>query len=361
MKAILIGVGKISGIYLENLSQPGSGVEIAGLYDSDGARARDAAERFGIGKVYRTCEEALADCDAELVINLTPPAAHYAVCRQALLAGKHVYTEKPLAQTFSQARGLVDTAREKGLVLAGAPDTFLGSGLQTCLEWIAAGRLGRIVGARASFVCPGHELWHPNPDFYYQEGAGPVMDMGPYYLTALIQMMGPVRSVSAFAQQTFERRRIPRGDRRGQSIRVEVPTHVNALLRFDGGVSASLLCSFDVWHDTQAQLELFGTKGTLRCPDPNWFAGEALWYDAPSSRWLELPPVFSCGKNARGIGVTEMVRAMERGESPRAGADLLLHVQEAMDAILRSAREKRVVELSTSIRPADLLPEDFFA
>lgn len=213
-----------------------------------------------------------ADPAVDIVLNLTRPYEHFEVSRAALLAGKHVYSEKPLAADLAEGRELVRLAEEKGLLLGGAPDTFLGAGLQTCRRLIDDGYIGEPVGAAAFMICRGHESWHPDPDFYYQRGGGPLFDMGPYYLTALVNLLGGVSMVSGMARASFPERLITSQPHRGETIHVHVPTYVAGLLQFASGAVGTLFTTFDVHYWGQARLEVYGAEGTLVCPDPNGFA-----------------------------------------------------------------------------------------
>ena len=230
-----IGVGAISGIYLENITNMFPDMEVYAVYDLLEERAAAAQETYHIPKRYTSLDQMLADPAVDIVLNLTRPSEHYAVTKAALLAGKPVYSEKPLAATVAEGRELAALAAEKGLALGGAPDTFLGAGLQTCRKLIEDGYIGRPVGAAAFMLCHGHESWHPDPAFYYKRGGGPMMDMGPYYLTALTALLGSVTEVTGTARKSFEQRTVTSQPRRGEVIDVEVPTHVNGILQFESG------------------------------------------------------------------------------------------------------------------------------
>ena len=269
MKVGLIGCGNISPQYLTNLpAYPG--VEVAACSDLITDKARSRAEEFGV-PVVCTTEELLANPDIGIAVNLTQPANHKDVSLAAIAAGKHVYSEKPLAVERDDGDAVLRAAREAGVIVGCAPDTFLGAGIQTCRKLIDDGRIGRPIGAMASFLNHGHEHWHPDPSFYYEAGGGPMFDMGPYYLTALISLLGPVRRVSGAHGRAFDRRLITSEPLSGTMIDVEVSTHVTGLLDFENGAIGTIVTSFDVWASEIPWLEIYGTEGTLSVPDPNTF------------------------------------------------------------------------------------------
>ncbi len=327
----LIGCGNISTVYLRNASRFGV-YEIVAVADLLAPRAEARAAEFGVPRVA-TVTELLDDPQIEYVLNLTIPAAHAEVSEAALRAGKHVYSEKPLALSPSDAARILALAREFDRDVGCAPDTFLGGGLQTARQLIDAGEVGEIVGAAAFMLCRGHESWHPDPEFYYKRGGGPLFDMGPYYLTALIHLMGPLRRVSGLARASFSTRTISSQPRRGQVISVEVPTHTAALLEFTSGAIGTLTTSFDVAASQLPPIELYGSKATLAVPDPNGFAGPLRIRRANERAWteLELRPGFT--DNSRGLGLAEMILARRAGHSARCSGRLAAHVVEAMSAI----------------------------
>ena len=254
VKIGVLGTGAISGIYFQNLTELFREVEVRAVCDLFQEKAREAGEKYGIPKVYGTMEEMLRDPEIEIILNLTRPNEHYATTKAALLAGKHVYSEKPLAATYEEGVELAALAKERGLLLGGAPDTFLGAGIQTCRRLIDDGMIGNVIGAEAKMVCHGHESWHPAPEFYYQSGGGPMMDMGPYYMTALVNLVGRVRSISGMTGMAFPTRTITSNPKRGTVVDVEVPTHTTGLVRFENGAIATVVTTFDVYYDRQAFL-----------------------------------------------------------------------------------------------------------
>lgn len=351
--AAIIGCGNISGIYAENLSASEE-VELVAFADLDSSRAVEAAKRHG-GRAL-TPHEVLADPSIEIVVNLTVPKAHYAVSMAALESGKHVYSEKPLAVELDHGRELVDTARLRGLLLGCAPDTFLGGSPQTCRKLIDEGAIGQPVGANCFMLCHGHESWHPAPEFYYQAGGGPMMDMGPYYLTALVFLFGPVARVSAMSRATFPTRRVTSAPNAGRVVAVETATHVAALLEFQNGAIGQITTSFDVWHSTLPPIELYGTEGSMLVPDPNGFGGVVKVRGSAEESWREVPIEFGHTENSRGLGVADLARALDEGRPPRASGELALHVLEVMHAALESGSSRRTVEVAARVnRPAPLV------
>ncbi|WP_218824748.1 Gfo/Idh/MocA family protein [Asanoa hainanensis] len=345
MRIGVIGCGKISGIYFQNLPQlPQTGV--VRCADLDVERAKEAAERHGVPSAG-SVEDLLADDSVDLVVNLTIPAAHVAVGLAAVRAGKHVYAEKPLALAVDDARLLLAEAAGLGVRVGSAPDTFLGAGLQTARALLDEGAIGTPRAGAVHMLSPGHEHWHPEPDFYYQRGGGPLFDMGPYYLTALVNLLGPVAAVSAVATSASPTRRTPAG----REIPVEVPTHVSAVLEFAGGATVTAVFSFDVPASTVPHgIELYGSAGTLVVHDPNNFGGPVLVGGAGEWREEELRTPWSA--NSRGLGVAEMVAAISAGRDHRASATLALHVLDTMETIHTAAeRGERLPVHTTCTRP----------
>ncbi len=351
----IVGLGKISTIYLDNLSTVFSKwVTIAGVTDLVGERVKEVSERYGVPS-FADYQGLLSDPGIDLILNLTTPQSHFTLCRDALLAGKHVYVEKPLSLTAGEAEALVLLAKERRLIIGGAPDTFLGAGIQTCRKAIDDALIGEIIGASAFMMNHGHESWHPDPEFYYKSGGGPLFDMGPYYITALVNLMGPVEAVSGVAKKSFEKRTITSEPKNGSIISVEVDTHVTGLLTFKSGAVATLVTSFDVWYHTMPNIEIYGTKGALRVPDPNTFGGPVLYCKAGSKEWEELPLVFDYAKNSRGLGVADIAWALEGATTPRASGDLALHVVEVMEGLLKASDLRSSVEMQHQCdRPAPL-------
>jgi predicted dehydrogenase len=289
------------------------------------------------------------------VLNLTIPRAHAEVGLAALNAGKNVYNEKPLAVRREDGQRMLETAKAKGLLVGGAPDTFLGAGIQTCRKLIDDGWIGEPVAATAFMVCHGHESWHPDPEFYYKVGGGPMFDMGPYYLTALVNLIGAVRCVSGSTRITFAERTITSQPKYGTKIEVEVPTHVAGLLDFANGAIGTIITSFDVWAGELPRIEIYGSAGSLSVPDPNTFGGPVRIRRAGSTEWSEVPLAFGYADNSRGLGVADMASALQAGRSHRASGALTYHVLDIMHAVHDSSRDGRRVELTSACeRPAPL-------
>jgi predicted dehydrogenase len=289
----------------------------------------------------------LGDPAIEIVLNLTIPGAHVAVGLDILKAGKHAFSEKPLGIDFTDATRLVEEAARRGLRLGSAPDTFLGGAHQAAREFVDAGHLGQPVGATAFFMCPGHERWHPDPDFYYQRGGGPMLDMGPYYITDLVNLLGPVARVAGMAPAPRRKRMITSEKRRGETINVEVPTHVVGMLAFHSGAVASITMSFDVAAHQHLPLEVYGTEGSLIVPDPTHFGGEVKFLKK-GGEWsdvaVERP--YADG-NYRSLGLADMAAAIRQDRPHRANGDLALHVLEVMEAIGRAAVDGETVDITT--------------
>ena len=352
----VVGCGNISGIYLENLTKRFHNVQVYAVSDLIAENAKTKSELYGIAKIL-TFEEIIADPNVEIVLNLTTPPTHYSLCRRALEAGKHVYVEKPLSLTYAEGKALVSLAEERGLLLGCAPDTFLGAGQQTCRRIIEEGLLGDIIGATAFMVCHGHESWHPGPEFYYKKGGGPMFDMGPYYLTALVNMMGPVEWVSGMTAISVPTRTITSQPKYGQVIDVEVPTHVNGLLRFANGAIGNIITSFDVWGSELPRIEIYGTRGSMLVPDPNCFDGTVKIKQYFDSEFREYPLVTGDSANSRGIGLSDMADCVLAGRpDPRAGGRLALHVLEIMEKIHTSSDEHRQIRLESTCGKPPVLP-----
>jgi predicted dehydrogenase len=326
----IVGKGKISGIYLQNLTGMfADRVKVTAVADLVAARAQEAAAQVP-GAAALGVDALLNSPEVDLVLNLTIPNSHFEVCRAAVEAGKHVYVEKPLCITRQDAASLLAAAKARGVRVGGAPDTFLGAGIQTCRKLLDDGWIGSPVGASAHMMNHGHEHWHPAPEFYYKTGGGPMFDMGPYYLTALVNLLGPVRRVCGSARRSFAKRTISSEPLKGQTIDVEVPTHISGVLDFHSGAVGTLTTSFDVWSHTLPFIEIYGTEGTLRVPDPNTFGGPVLLKRGTADAWSEIPLIGGWPENSRGLGVADMASAIAENRPHRASGELASHVLELM-------------------------------
>jgi predicted dehydrogenase len=351
----VIGCGVISGIYLENC-QRFSALNVVSCADREMDRARARAVQYGVPKAC-TVEELLSDSTISIVINLTIPKAHAEIALAAVRAGKSVYNEKPLTISREEGQQLLVEARDRKVLVGSAPDTFLGAGLQTCRKLIDDGAIGTPVAATAFMLCHGHESWHPDPDFYYQPGGGPMFDMGPYYLTALVSLLGPVQRVTGSTRTTFPERTITSKPKYGNTIVVNTPTHVVGVLDFASGAIGTLVTSFDVWAAQVPPIEVYGSEGTLSVPDPNSFGGSVRLRSAGAREWSEVPLTHSNSQNSRGLGVADMAQALGSGRPHRANGKLAYHVLDIMHAIHTASTEGRHIELTTLCdRPAPLPP-----
>ena len=353
IKIGVIGCGNISSAYL-SISKQFPVLDVVAVADIDMDRARARAKEFEIARAC-TVDELLADSEIKIVLNLTIPVAHGDVGMAALEAGKSMYTEKPLAVTREDGQKMLALAKEKGLLVGGAPDTFLGGGHQTCRKLIDDGWIGQPVAATAFMLGHGHESWHPDPEFYYKPGGGPMFDMGPYYLTALVNMMGPVRRVTGATRVTFPERTITSENKYGQVIEVEVPTHIAGVMDFACGAIGTIVTSFDVWGAHVPCIEVYGTEGSLSVPDPNGFGGTVM-VKRGTGEWKEVPLAHGYTENTRSIGVADMACALLSGRKHRASGELTYHVLDLMHAFHDASDSGSHVELESSCAQPAALP-----
>jgi predicted dehydrogenase len=352
-KVGIVGCGNISGIYFK-MCRWFEILDVCAAADLVPERAQAKAGQFGVAKACPV-EELLADPEIKIVVNLTVPKAHGPVALAALKVGKSVHNEKPLALEREDGKKMLALASRKGLRVGCAPDTFMGAGIQTCRKLIDDGRIGEPVGATAFMLCHGHESWHPDPEFYYKPGGGPMFDMGPYYLTALVTLMGPVRRVTGSARATFAERLITSQPKAGTRIQVEVPTHVAGVMDFASGAVGTIVTSFDVWGGQHPCIEVYGTEATMQVPDPNGFGGPVRIRRPGGKDWVEMPLTHGYAENSRGIAVADMAYALRSGRPHRASGELAYHVLDIMHAFHdASAKGKHVVLKSTCERPAPL-------
>jgi predicted dehydrogenase len=356
-----IGTGNISSAYLRAItgheSMAGFPVlDIKALADMRPEASQARADEFGLKSV--SIDDLLADPDVQLIINLTIPRAHVEVGLKCLAAGKHVYSEKPLGITYAEGKTLLDAANKAGLRIGSAPDTFLGGAHQEARAVVDSGALGQIVGGTAFFQCPGHESWHPDPAFYYDIGGGPVLDMGPYYITDLVNLLGPVARVSAMSSQLRQQRPITSEPKKGQIMDVKVDTHVTGALGFANGAVVQVGLSFDVAAHKHVPLEIYGTDASLIVPDPNFFGGDVeLRKRGREEQWTPVPVTqpYADG-NYRSLGVADMAQGILDNRPHRANGDLALHVLEVMEAFAIASREGRTIDIKTPVsRPEPLV------
>ena len=349
----VIGAGVISTQYLENLTTFPD-LDVRFIADIDEERARSQAAAFGVpgsGSVA----ELLADDDIEIVVNLTIPKVHVEVALQALAAGKHVWSEKPFSLDRQSGRELLDAAHAAGLRVATAPDTFLGAGIQSARRLVESGAIGVPLTALTLMQSPGPESWHPNPDFLFQEGAGPLFDIGPYYITTLVQLFGPVAKVSAAVSKARETRIIGSGPRAGEEFTVTVPTHVSALYEFENGQTAQCVFSFDS-KLSRVQFEVAGAEGTLVVPDPNGFDGELAIHRSRDE--VETIPAHG-STTSRGTGVLELARSIRAGRPERASGEQAYHVLDVMVSTIEAGTSGIPVVIGSTVTVAPSLPEDW--
>lgn len=348
----VVGLGAISRAYLSTFAAMPQ-VEVTALADLDPARAKAAATEVPGARAVPVAA-LMAAPDVDLVLNLTVPAAHAEVAAAALAAGKHVYGEKPLALDVAQAHEVLADAH--GLRVGCAPDTVLGTGTQTARRAVADGLIGTPIAANAVFVSPGHESWHPDPEFYYRPGGGPLLDMGPYYLSALVHLLGPVERVVGAASRSRATRAIGSGARAGTVFDVEVDTHVTAVLVHASGALTTLVTSFDVVASTQPRIEVHGSGGSLSVPDPNRFDGDVRLRRPGEDDWTVLPPSAGYMDAARGAGVADLAASLAAGRPHRASADLALHVLDVMRTVLTAGRERTGLDVTTTCEVPAAVP-----
>jgi predicted dehydrogenase len=347
----IIGCGNISNAYFKGLAKFPI-TRMVGVADLLPARAEAKAAEHGV-RAY-SIPELLADPAIDLVLNLTVPKVHAAVNLSILEAKKHAYTEKPFALDLGEGRRVLDLAASAGLRVGCAPDTFLGGGIQTARLLLEKGEIGEPIGAVANMASHGPEGWHPDPEFFYQIGGGPMLDMGPYYVTALVNLLGPIRRVTGSARASFHERVVGSGARQGARIKVEIPTHYAGVFDFASGPVASLNMSFDIWSHNLPIIEVYGTEGSLRVPDPNYFGGIVEVRRSEDKEWRQVPLTHS-DQVGRGVGVADLATGIRFHRPHRASGELAYHVLEAMLAVhLASERGAHVVLQSTVAKPKAL-------
>jgi predicted dehydrogenase len=353
MNVGIIGCGEISRFYIDSCKKFNN-LNIFACADIIEEKAEAISKEFCL-KAY-SINHLLGDPQIDVILNLTVPQAHAKVGLAALEAGKHLYNEKPLAFKCDDAKKMLNIAEKKRLLIGCAPDTFLGGGLQTCRKIIDDGLIGELVGCTCFMMQHGTENWHPNPEFHYKQGSGPMFEMGPYYLTALISLMGPIHQVTGSGRITFPERIITSEPKRGQKIKVEVLTYLAGLMNFKNGAIGTIVTSFDVWATKLPSIEIYGTEGTLSVPDPNTFGGPVQICHANSDNWQNVPLTYGYTEQSRGIGLADMAYAIRYGRPHRASGRMAYHVLEIMSAINQACNEKRSINIISTCERSEPLP-----
>lgn len=365
----IMGAGNISAAYLR-LAPMFKGLEVRAVADILPEAAKKRAEEFGVAA--QTPEELLKNSEIDVVVNLTIPATHYQVTMDTLSAGKHAYSEKPFVLTLEEGKSVRTAAEERKLSVGSAPDTFLGGAHQQVRDLIDSGKIGRITSGTTHVMSRGMEHWHPNPDFFFQVGAGPVLDVGPYYVTDLIQLIGPVRRVTAFTGMARTTREVTaEGPYKGTVIKVGTPTTIHGVLEFHSGAIVTIGASWDVYSHGHHNIELYGTEGTVYVPDPNFFGGDVVISDQSGTKTKVEPWDHPFGKvnqtdnsgnqraNYRTAGLADMMQSVEQGRPARCGLDVALHAVDVMTSLLKAGESGAVVTLTTTCeRPAPLGPDE---
>jgi predicted dehydrogenase len=351
LKVGVIGCGSISGAYFSHANHFDS-MQIVACADIMPAASKAKAKEHGIKAM--TVKALLADKKIDIVLNLTLPQTHAEINLKALKAGKHVYTEKPFGLNLIEAKEVLEVSNKTKLLVGCAPDTFLGAGHQTARKLIDDGWMGDIISGTAFMMCPGHEAWHPNPGFYYLKGGGPVLDMGPYYVTALVNMLGPVETVTAISSRSGERTATSEA-RKGEKFPVEVDTHVAGVLKFKSGAVITMVMSFDTIRGQHNPIELHGTKASMQVPDPNGFGGPVRYAKKGDKEFAPVPHSHIYKDNSRSIGLADMACSVQDGTEHRASGKLAYHALEVMLALEESSKKKKHIDLkSTCSRPRAL-------
>lgn len=369
----IMGAGNISSAYLK-LAPLFKGLEVRGVADIIPAAAKKRSEEFGVKAM--TPDELLKNSEIDVVVNLTIPATHYQVSMDAISAGKHVYSEKPFVLTLKEGKDLKKAADKRKLSVGSAPDTFLGGAHQQVRDLIDSGKLGKITSGTTHVMSRGMEHWHPNPDFFFQVGAGPVLDVGPYYVTDLIHLIGPVARVTAFTGMAKKTRTVttPNVAMTGKKIKVGTPTTIHGVLEFHSGAIVTIGASWDVFSHGHHNIELYGTEGSVYVPDPNFFGGDITITDQSGTKTRVEPWDHPFGKvnqtggdgvgraNYRTAGLADMMQAIEKGRAARCGLDVALHAVDIMTSLLKAGETGKVITLTTTCeRPKALKPKDALA
>lgn len=348
----IVGVGNISGQYLANIPKLPN-LKLIGVMDINAERAKNVALEHGVSALAGN--EIFERPEIDVILNLTLPQSHAEINRKALDHGKHVYLEKPFALSTIEGAPIIELAAKKGLRIGCAPDTFLGTGIQSSKYLIESGAIGTPFAATASWSAPGHELWHPAPQFYYQQGAGPLLDMGPYYLTALIFLLGPIDKVIGNSTHSARIRKIQTGELAETEITVAVETHISALLTHKSGAQSTIMVSFEVWGSKLPTIEVYGTNGTILVPDPNTFSGIPEIYTSKNREWKPVEALAGFRNSGRGIGLSEMVDGISEDQPHCASGELGFHVLQVMEAVLNSATSESRSTIQSSVKDIPIM------
>jgi len=357
VKVGIIGCGNISSIYFHNMTNRFKDIlEVTACADLIHEKAAAQGEKYGVPAV--SVKELLADKEIEIVCNLTIPIAHASVGMAALKAGKSVHNEKPLCITREDGKKMLALAKKKRLLVGCAPDTFMGAGIQTCRKRIDDGVIGKPVSVNAFMMCHGHESWHPAPEFYYKVGGGPMFDMGPYYLTALVNLLGAVKRVTGSARISFPTRTITSQPLYGKVVKVTTPTHISGVMDFANGAVGTIITSFDVWNAQLPNIEIHGTKGSLEVPDPNGFGGTPKLFLPDDKGWREVPHTHGYAEEGRGIGVADMARALRTKRINRPSGALAYHVLDIMHAFHDASKSGKHITLRSGVPRPKPMPRN---
>ena len=346
-----IGVGNISSQYLNTIPQLPS-LKIIGVSDINVERSEQVARENNVKSF--SVEEMLNSPEIDAILNITLPQTHASINLQALNHGKHVYVEKPFGLSMEEAKPVLELAAKKGLRVGCAPDTFLGSGVHTSKHLLTKGAIGEPLAAAAFWSAPGHERWHPNPQFYYLEGAGPLFDMGPYYLTALVFLLGPITSVIGNATRSQRKRKVHTGPLAETPISVEVDTHISAIMTHASGLQSTIMVSFEAWGSKLPTIEIYGTEGSITVPDPNQFSEYTYLYTQNSQEWQKVEHSAGYPNAGRGIGLADMADAIQENREHRASGKLGFHVLEVMESILKSSKMEKRIQISSTVEEIPL-------
>lgn len=348
----LVGCGVISLVYAANAAAYDT-FEIVACADLDEGRRTALAEAHGLASMEP--DALLADPELDIILNLTPPAAHHEVTRAALEQGKHVYSEKPLAMVSSEAEELLALAESRGVRIGCAPDIFLGGAYQEARALLDQGAIGTPLAVSATMLAGGQAAWHPDPDIFYRDGAGPLLDMGPYYLSAIVALLGPVQRVAGLASTLVTERAIELGPRAGERFAAETPTHTAAVMELESGALATLVASFEAPNHYASTMLILGSDGTLELPDPNFFEGSVRMRQGRGD-WADVPYASRGAREARGLGLHELTEAVAGGRAPRASGALAHHVVDVARSILAAAAGGSTAVVASSVERPDPFP-----